>query len=166
MAERFDAGIRSGEAVERDMIAVRIGPELRWVVVGSPGYFAGLTRPTVPQDLTMHRCINYRNTTAGDLYAWEFDKDGRALNVRVEGPLAFNDVFPVMEAAIAGLGLAYVPEDIVAAPLRDGRLVQVLGDWCQPSPAITSTIRAGGRWRLPSRCWSRRCDQGPCLRGS
>jgi DNA-binding transcriptional LysR family regulator len=134
VAERFDAGIRLGEAIERDMIAVRIGPEVRWIVVGAPAYFAGREAPAVPQDLTAHRCINYRNSTSGDLYAWEFEKDGRALNVRVEGALAFNDVYPALEAAIEGFGLAYLPEDIAAAPLREGRLVQVLSDWCPPFP--------------------------------
>lgn len=134
VAERFDAGIRLGEAVERDMIAVRIGPELRWVVVGSPGYLADRSVPATPQSLTDHRCVNYRNTAAGDLYAWEFDKDGRELSVRVDGPLAFNDVYPAVDAAIQGLGLAYVPEDIARGPLQEGKLVQVLEDWCQPSP--------------------------------
>ena len=134
VAERHDAGIRLGEQVERDMIAVRIGPELRWIVVGAPSYLAGRPRPKVPQDLTAHRCIGYRQGKTGGLYAWEFEKDGRALNVRVDGPLAVNDVFPAMEAAIAGLGLAYLPEDIAAAPLREGRLSQVLADWCPPFP--------------------------------
>jgi DNA-binding transcriptional LysR family regulator len=134
VAERYDAGIRLGEQVERDMIAVRIGPELRWIVVGSLGYLAGQPAPAVPQDLTAHRCINFRHSTSGGLYAWEFEKDGRALNVRVEGPLAFNDAFPALDAAIEGFGLAYLPEDIALAPLREGRLVQVLADWCPPSP--------------------------------
>jgi DNA-binding transcriptional LysR family regulator len=134
VAERFDAGIRLGEAVERDMIAVRIGPELRYIVVGSPSYLAGRTAPAAPQDLTAHRCINFRHSASGALYAWEFEKDGRALNVRVEGPLAFNDTAPAMEAAMEGFGLAYVPEDIARAPIADGRLVEVLGDWCPPFP--------------------------------
>jgi DNA-binding transcriptional LysR family regulator len=134
VAGRFDAGIRLGEQVERDMIAVRIGPELRWVVVGAPSCLEGRERPEVPQDLTAHRCINYRQTTSGALYAWEFEKNGRALNVQVDGPLALNDAAPALEAAIEGLGLAYVPEDIAAAPLREGRLIQVLADWCPPAP--------------------------------
>lgn len=134
VAERFDAGIRLGEAVERDMIAVRIGPELRWVVVGAPSYLADRPAPVVPQDLTVHRCINFRSGTSGDLYAWEFEKDGRALNVRVEGPFAFNDVTPALNAATEGFGLAYVPEDIARTHLAQGRLVEVLSDWCQSSP--------------------------------
>ncbi|EYD74774.1 Transcriptional regulator, LysR family [Rubellimicrobium mesophilum DSM 19309] len=160
VAERFDAGIRLGEAVERDMIAVRVGPDLRWIVVGSPVYFADRPAPAVPQDLTMHRCINYRNSTSGDLYAWEFEKEGRALNVRVEGALVFNDTLPAMEAAMEGFGLAYLPEDVAAASLRDGRLVAVLGDWCpyspgyhlyypsrrQPTPAFALLVDAL-RWR-------------------
>ena len=134
VAGRFDAGIRLGEQVERDMIAARIGPELRWIVVGAPSYFEGRRRPEVPQDLTAHRCIKYRQSTSGRLYAWEFEKDGRALNVQVEGPLALNDAAPALEAAIEGLGLAYVPEDIAAAPLREGHLTQVLANWCPPAP--------------------------------
>jgi DNA-binding transcriptional LysR family regulator len=134
VAGRFDAGIRLGEQVERDMIAVRIGPDLRWIVVGAPSYFDGRPRPEAPQDLTAHRCVRYRQTTSGAIYAWEFEKGGRALNVQVDGPLALNDAAPALDAAIAGLGLAYVPEDIAADPLRDGHLVQVLADWCPPSP--------------------------------
>ncbi|WP_210529502.1 LysR family transcriptional regulator [Rubellimicrobium arenae] len=134
VAERFDAGIRLGEAVERDMIAVRIGPDLRWIVVGAPAYLEGRDRPVMPQDLTAHRCINYRQTTSGSLYAWEFAKEGRILDVRVEGPLAVNDVTPAREAAVAGLGLAYLPEDVAAAALAEGRLVQLLADWCPPAP--------------------------------
>ena len=134
VAGRFDAGIRLGEQVERDMIAVRIGPDLRWIVVGAPSYFDGRPRPEAPQDLTAHRCVRYRQTTSGAIYAWEFEKGGRALNVQVDGPLALNDAAPALDAAIAGLGLAYVPEDIAADPLRAGHLVQVLADWCPPSP--------------------------------
>ncbi|MBP1807060.1 LysR family transcriptional regulator [Rubellimicrobium aerolatum] len=134
VAGRYDAGLRLGEQVERDMIAVRVGPDLRWIVVGAPGYLAGRPAPGTPQDLTAHRCVGYRQSTSGALYAWEFAKDGRALNVRVEGPLVVNDVGPALEAALAGLGLAYVPEDIATAPLRDGRLTEVLADWCPPAP--------------------------------
>ena len=156
VAERYDAGIRLGERLERDMIAVRIGPEQRYIVVGSPSYLADRPVPIVPQDLTVHRCINYRHSTAAGLYAWEFEKDGRALNVKVEGPLAFNDAFPALEAALEGFGLAYVPEDIAAPDLQDGRLTQVLADWCpalagyhlyypsrrQPTPAFTLLVEA------------------------
>lgn len=134
VAERYDAGIRLGEQVERDMIAVRIGPEMRFIVVGAPSYLATRSRPEIPQDLTAHRCINLRMTTSGALYAWEFEKDGRDLNVRTEGQLAFNEVIPALEAAVAGFGLAYVPEDIAQAHLAAGRLVQVLEDWCPPFP--------------------------------
>ena len=132
VAERFDAGIRLGEEVDRDMIAVRIGPEVRFIVVGSPAYLAGRDIPNVPQDLTAHHCINLRHSTSGVMYAWEFERDGRELKVRVDGPLAFNDAMPALEAALDSFGLAYVPEDTAAIHLRAGRLLQVLGDWCQP----------------------------------
>ena len=159
VAGRFDAGIRLGEQVERDMIAARIGPELRWTSsLGAPSYFEGRRRPEVPQDLTAHRCIKYRQSTSGRLYAWEFEKDGRALNVQVEGPLALNDAAPALEAAIEGLGLAYVPEDIAAsAPAGGASHPRCSRTGARPRQAITSTTRAGGRWRPPSLCWSRRC---------
>jgi DNA-binding transcriptional LysR family regulator len=134
VAERYDAGIRLGEQVERDMIAVRIGPEMRFIVVGAPSYLATRPRPETPQDLTAHRCINLRMTSSGALYAWEFEKDGHEPNVRVEGQLAFNEVTPALEAALAGFGLAYVPEDIAQAHIAKGRFVQVLEDWCPPFP--------------------------------
>ena len=110
--QRFDAGVRMGEAVAKDMIAVRIGPDWRFTVVGSPEYFERRSKPETPQDLTNHVCINMRLVSAGGLYAWEFAKDGRELNVRVEGQLAFNSVLPVLNAALDGHGLAYVPEDL------------------------------------------------------
>jgi DNA-binding transcriptional LysR family regulator len=132
VAERFDAGIRTGEMVARDMIAVRIGPDLRMAVVGSPAYFATRPEPQTPQDLTAHRCINLRLPTHGGIYAWEFEKDGRALRVRVEGPLVFNASAPMLQAALAGFGLAYLPEDTVQQMIATGRLVRVLGAWCQP----------------------------------
>jgi len=134
VAERFDAGVRSGEMVARDMIAVRIGPDMRSAVVGAPAYFAKRPRPKTPQDLTAHACINLRLPTHGGLYAWEFAMGGRALRVRVEGQLVFNGTAPMLDAALAGFGLAYLPEDHVAAFLADGRLVRVLGDWCPPYP--------------------------------
>ncbi|ODR97876.1 LysR family transcriptional regulator [Methyloceanibacter methanicus] len=134
VAHRFDAGIRFGEQVEKDMIAVRIGPDLRSAVVGAPSYFARRGRPTRPHDLVDHNCINLRLVAHGGLYAWEFEKGGRETNVRVDGQLVFNSVFPVLEAALAGFGLAYVPEDMVRAHLADGRLERVLGDWCPPWP--------------------------------
>jgi DNA-binding transcriptional LysR family regulator len=132
VAERFDAGIRSGELVAQDMVAVRIGPELRSAIVAAPSYFAGRTEPTTPQELTAHTCINLRLPTRGGLYAWEFERDGRALRVRVEGQLVFNGTAPMLEAALAGFGLAYLPEDSVLAHLAEGRLVRVLADWCPP----------------------------------
>ena len=132
VAERFDAGVRVGEQVAHDMVAVRIGPDMRSAVVGAPSYFAGRARPEVPQDLTTHSCINLRLPTRGGLYAWEFEKDGRALRVRVEGQLVFNGSGPMLDAALAGFGLAYLPEDSVRAHVAEGRLVRVLADWCPP----------------------------------
>jgi DNA-binding transcriptional LysR family regulator len=132
VAERYDAGIRSGEMVAQDMIAVRIGPDLRSAVVGAASYFAKRPKPKTPQDLTTHACINLRLPTHGGLYAWEFQKGKRELKVRVEGQLVFNGTAPMLDAALAGFGLAYVPEDTVRAQLADGRLVRVLADWCPP----------------------------------
>lgn len=132
VAERYDAGVRLGEQVAKDMIAVRIGPDFRMVVVGAPAYFAGHAIPGKPQDLTAHNCINIRLPTHGGIYAWEFEKRGRALKVRVEGQLVFNNTTLRMKAVLAGLGLAYLPEDQVRAHIADGRLVQVLADWCPP----------------------------------
>jgi DNA-binding transcriptional LysR family regulator len=134
VAERYDAGIRSGEMVARDMIAVRIGPDLRMAVVAAPSCFAGRAKPEVPQDLTAHDCINLRLPTHGGLYAWEFGRDGRALKVRVEGQLVFNRTDLALDAALAGFGLAYLPEDQVEAHCVSGRLVRVLSDWCEPFP--------------------------------
>jgi DNA-binding transcriptional LysR family regulator len=134
VAERFDAGVRAGEMVAQDMVAVRIGPDLRMAVVGAPSYFAGRPRPDVPQDLTAHACINLRLPTQGGLYAWEFGKDGRDLKVRVDGQLTFNGSAPMLSAALSGLGLAYVPEDDAQPYVADGRLVRVLADWCPPFP--------------------------------
>jgi DNA-binding transcriptional LysR family regulator len=134
VAERFDAGIRTGELVAQDMVAVRIGPDMRSAVVGAPCYVARRGRPNTPQDLTSHTCINLRLPTRGGLYAWEFDKGGRALRVRVEGQLTFNSTALMVGAALAGFGLAYLPEDSVQTHLADGRLVRVLADWCPPYP--------------------------------
>jgi DNA-binding transcriptional LysR family regulator len=132
VAERYDAGVRTGEMVAKDMVAVRIGPDMRSAVVGAPSYFATRPRPKSPQDLTAHSCINLRLPTHGGLYAWEFAKGGRALRVRVEGQLVFNGSGPMREAALSGFGLAYLPEDDVRPYLADGRLIQVLADWCPP----------------------------------
>jgi DNA-binding transcriptional LysR family regulator len=134
VAERFDAGIRIGEMVAQDMIAVRIGPDLRMVVVGAPGYLAGRPKPKRPQELTAHNCINLRLLTHGGLYAWEFAKAGRELRVRVEGQLTCNGSAPMLEAALAGLGLAYLPADDVQPHLDSGRLIQLLADWTPAYP--------------------------------
>jgi DNA-binding transcriptional LysR family regulator len=134
VAERYDAGVRTGEMVAKDMVAVRIGPDMRSAVVGAPCYFAGRARPTTPQDLTAHACVNLRLPTLGGLYAWEFAKAGRELRVRVEGQLVFNGSAPMLDAALAGFGLAYLPEDSVRTQLADGRLIRVLADWCPPYP--------------------------------
>jgi DNA-binding transcriptional LysR family regulator len=130
VTQRFDAGVRWGEQVARDMIAVRIGPDTRLVVVGANSYFAKRPSPKTPQDLIGHSCINLRLPTQGGLYAWEFEKDGRELKARVEGQLVFNGVLPVLDAALAGLGLAYVPEDLAQPYLAKGRLKRVLEEWC------------------------------------
>ena len=132
VAERFDAGVRLGEQVHKDMIAVRIGADLRMAAVAAPGYVDRRGAPSTPHDLAHHDCINLRLATLGGLYAWEFEKDGRRLNVRVDGQLTFNKPDLVLAAAEAGYGLAFVPDDHVAASLRDGRLVRVLEDWCPP----------------------------------
>ena len=132
VAERYDAGIRLGEQVANDMVAVRIGPDFRMMVVGSPTYFSSRKRPRTPQDLTGHNCINLRLPTYGGIYAWEFEKNGRELNVRVDGQLVFNGVASMLNAAMNGLGLAYLPEDLVQTDVAEGRLVKVLSDWCAP----------------------------------
>ena len=132
VAERYDAGIRLGEQLAQGMIAVPIGPDMRMVVVGAPAYFAQQPVPRQPDDLTKHSCINLRLPTRGGIYAWEFEKDNREVNVRVEGQLVFNNLTLRVEAALAGLGLAYLPEDRVQPHIAAGRLIQVLADWCQP----------------------------------
>jgi DNA-binding transcriptional LysR family regulator len=132
VAERYDAGIRLGEQVAKDMIAVRIGPDFRMAVVGAPSYFARRPAPKTPQDLTGHDCINIRLPTYGGIYPWEFEKRGRELKVRVEGQLVFNNLALRMNAVLAGSGLAYLPEDHVQTQLADGRLIRVLEDWCPP----------------------------------
>ncbi|MDF3064324.1 MAG: transcriptional regulator, LysR family [Microvirga sp.] len=132
VAERYDAGVRSGEQVAKDMIAVRIGPDLRMAVVGALPYFRKRPEPRTPQDLIGHNCINLRLPTRGGLYAWEFEKDGRELRVRVDGQLTFNGTAQMLNAALAGLGLAYVPESMVERDLAKGRLKRVLEDWCAP----------------------------------
>jgi DNA-binding transcriptional LysR family regulator len=132
MAERYDAGIRLGEQLAKDMVAVRIGPDLRMVVVGAPSYFASRAVPLSPHDLTGHVCINNRLPTYGGLYAWEFAKDGGDVKVRVDGQLVFNTTGLRVKAALAGLGLAYLMEDLVAEHIEAGRLVPMLTDWSPP----------------------------------
>ena len=160
VSERFDAGIRLGEQLHRDMIAVRIGPDMAMGVIGSPGYFADHPPPATPQDLTRHRCLNLRLTTQGGLYAWEFRKDGHDLRVRVEGPLILNRTAQIVDAAVAGIGLGFVPVDRVRPHIDAGRLVPVLQDWWprfdghhlyypsrrQPSRAFALLVEAL-RWR-------------------
>ena len=156
VAERYDAGVRLGDQVARDMIAVRIAPDLRMAVVGSPTYFSRRPQPQTPQDLAAHDCINLRLPTYGRLLAWEFERDGHELKARVEGQLVFNSGTQILRAALAGFGLAYVPEDMVREHLAEGRLKRVLEDWCpmfpgyhlyypsrrQSSPALTLLVNA------------------------
>lgn len=155
-AQRFDAGVRVGDRVDKDMVAVRIGPDFRMAVAASPAYLAGRTPPVVPQDLAEHRCVNLRLPTHGGLYAWDFEKDGQALTVRVQGQTVFNNTFLMLQAALDGMGFAYVPFDLVAPHAAAGRLVTVLEDWwprCpgyhlyyanrrQVSPALSLVIEA------------------------
>lgn len=131
---RFDAGIRLGESVHKDMIAVRIGPDMRMAVVGAPSYLASQGIPLTPHELQHHRCINMRLPTSGGLYHWEFEKDGKPLRVRVEGQLTFNHLSERVDAAISGFGLACIPEDRVQEAVQSGQLVQVLEDWCPTFP--------------------------------
>jgi DNA-binding transcriptional LysR family regulator len=156
VAGRYHAGVRLGERVDKDMIAVRISPDLRMAVVGAPSYFAHHPKPRSPKDLTEHACINLRLVTLGGFYVWEFEKGGKETKVRVEGPLAFNSSKLAVEAALAGSGLAYVLEDRVKAHLKSGKLIRVLADWCppfsgyylyypsrrQPTPAFTLIVEA------------------------
>lgn len=156
VSERYDAGVRLGGIVAKDMVAVPIGPDMRMAVVGAPSYFAKWPRPRTPRDLTAHTCINLRLPTYGGLYAWEFEKDGRELKVRVEGRLVFNTIPLILNAALAGFGLAYLTEDKLQAHLADGRLIRVLADWCprfsgyhlyypsrrQPTPAFAVLVEA------------------------
>ena len=132
VAQRYDAGVRFGEQVAKDMIAVRIGPDLGFAVVGAPSYFEKRPIPKKPQDLTDHNCINLRLPTHDALYAWDFEKGGRELKVRVDGQLVFNGTAYLLNAALAGFGLAYLPEDLAQPHIAKGRLKQVLGDWCPP----------------------------------
>ncbi|CAN7378355.1 LysR family transcriptional regulator [Pseudomonas sp. GL-B-26] len=132
VAEGFDAGVRLGEQVAKDMIAMRIGPDMRMAVVSSPAYFARYPKPKIPSDLMQHNCITLRMPTYGGLFLWEFEKNGQELKVRVEGQLVFNNIAMRLEAALQGLGLAYMPEDLVQEHVAQGRLIRVLADWCEP----------------------------------
>jgi DNA-binding transcriptional LysR family regulator len=132
VAERYDAGVRLGEQVAKDMIAVRIGVDMRMAVVAAPSYFEAHPKPKTPQDLTGHACIGLRMPTHGGLFSWEFEKRGREMKVRVEGPLVFNNLKLRLEAALAGLGVAYMPEDRTQDYVTRGKLVRVLEDWCPP----------------------------------
>jgi DNA-binding transcriptional LysR family regulator len=134
VAGRYDAGVRLGEQVAKDMIAVRIGPDERMAVVGAPAYFDRRPIPKRPQDLVAHDCINLRLPTLGGLYAWEFEKGKRELKVRVEGQLVLNSSGLMLSAALDGFGLACVPEDLVRARIAEGKLIRVLADWCPPFP--------------------------------
>ncbi|QHA86432.1 LysR family transcriptional regulator [Serratia rhizosphaerae] len=134
VAGRYDAGVRLGESVDKDMVAVKIGPDMRLAVVGAPEYFAANRIPQTPHELQYHRCINMRLPTAGGLYHWEFEKDGKPLRVRVEGQLTLNLLSERMDAVLSGFGLACVPEDMVQEQVASGELVQVLQEWCPSFP--------------------------------
>lgn len=131
-AEKYDAGVRLGENLDKDMIAVRVSPDGRLIAVGAPSYFERRAVPETPHDLAKHVCINKRLATAGDLHTWEFEKDGRVMRVRVDGQLTFNTSALMIEAALAGFGIALIPEDVALPYLRSGQLLQVLDDWCPP----------------------------------
>ena len=134
VADRVDAGIRFGDIVEKDMIAIRIGPDIRMAVVGAPSYFADHPAPRTPRELSGHRCINYRHVRSGGLYAWDFEDKGRPFKVRVEGPLVLNNADLIRDAALAGQGLAYVYDDEVAVDIRAGRLRRILQKWSPTFP--------------------------------
>jgi DNA-binding transcriptional LysR family regulator len=134
VAERFDAGVRVGEQIQKDMIAVPIGPPTRMAVAAAPAYFARHPPPVTPQGLAAHNCINLRLPTHGGLYAWEFEREGTAMNLRVEGQLVFNSASQIVHAALGGFGVAMLPEDMLLADIAAGRLMRVLEDWCPPFP--------------------------------
>ncbi len=134
VAERFDAGVRLGEIVSEGMISMRISPEQRMIVVASPRYLERHSKPVTPQDLTSHNCINLRLPTRGGLYAWEFEKDGQEVRVRVDGQMTFNGVTQILNAAIDGYGLGFIPEGLAKSDVEAGRVVQVLDDWCPAYP--------------------------------
>jgi DNA-binding transcriptional LysR family regulator len=156
VTERYDAGVRMGEQLAKDMISARIGPDFRFAVVGAKSYFTRHAEPTKPQDLIRHTCINYRFPTSGGLWAWEFEESGREIKIRVDGQLTFNNIFHALDAALAGLGVAYVPEEIAQTYIAKGRLRRVLESWCpywdgyylyypnrrQSSPAFVALVEA------------------------
>ena len=156
VADRFDAGVRLGNTIDKDMIAVPIGPPMRWAVVASPSYFEAHPIPKRPQDLMAHQCINQRLPTSSGLYVWDFERRGRQVNVRVDGQLIFNTTQPQVDAALAGLGIILLPDDEVMPHITAGRLIRVLEDWCapfggyhlyypsrrQPSPAFSLVVDA------------------------
>ncbi|MDH1476880.1 LysR family transcriptional regulator [Comamonas thiooxydans] len=156
VADRFDAGVRLGKTIDKDMIAVPIGPPMRLAVVASPDYFKAHGKPKVPQDLMKHQCINQRMQSSGGLYVWDFERRGQQMNVRVDGQLIFNTTQPQVDAALAGLGITLLPEDELTPYLEDSRLLRVLEDWCpkfegyhlyypsrrQPSPAFSLIVQA------------------------
>jgi DNA-binding transcriptional LysR family regulator len=127
----FDAGVRLGESLQRDMIAVRIGPPIRGTVVGAPSYFETMPRPLHPRDLARHRCLRFR-FSSGVIYRWEFEKDGEEIEMQVEGPLVLGEDQLIVKAAIDGAGLAFVFEEYVKDAVSDGRLLRILEDWCPP----------------------------------
>ena len=134
VADRFDAGVRMGDTIDKDMIAIPIGPQLRMAVVASPAYFAKLPKPKKPRDLIDHNCINMRMQSGGGLYVWDFQRKDKQLNVRVDGQLILNTSPNIVDAALAGLGVAWLPEEEFGLHIEEGRLVRVLEDWCQPFP--------------------------------
>lgn len=136
VSERFDAGIRLGEQIAKDMIAVRVGPNISMAAVASPDYFENKPQPQKPQDLLTHNCINMRMPTSGGLYAWEFEEKGREIRIRVDGQLVFNSMPQIIDASLRGFGIAYVPKSDVIGELNSGRLVQVLEDYCPPFPGF------------------------------
>lgn len=162
VAQRFDAGVRLGEQIAKDMIAVRIGPQLRMAVIAAPSYFAAHGKPKTPHDLTRHKCINLRMRSSGGLYVWEFEKNGKEVNVRVEGQITFNGAAPIMEAVRSGHGIAYVMEDRAKPLIESGAAVRVMESWCpwfdgyhlyypsrrQPTPAFSLLVEAL-RYRAP-----------------
>ncbi len=156
VADRFDAGVRLGDTIDKDMIAVPIGPPLRMAVVAAPDYFAQHAKPKNPRDLVNHNCINMRMQSGGGLWVWDFQRKDKQVNVRVDGQLTFNTSPSIVEAALAGLGVAWLPEEEFSPHIEEGRLIRVLEDWCtpfpgyylyypsrrQPSPAFTLVVDA------------------------